>query len=81
MPTFLAGFSLGLSLILAIGSQNAFVLKQALKNQYVFVICSLCALSDAILIGFGVAGFGAIVQKFPEIEQIARYGGVFFLSI
>ncbi|WP_233070133.1 LysE/ArgO family amino acid transporter [Motilimonas eburnea] len=80
MTTYLAGFTLGLSLILAIGSQNAFVLKQGLKKQYVFIICLVCALSDAILIGFGVAGFGAIVQRFPEIEQIARYGGALFLA-
>ncbi len=80
MSTYLAGFSLGLSLILAIGSQNAFVLKQGLKNQYILVICIVCSLSDAILIGFGVAGFGAIVQKFPSIEQIARYGGAIFLT-
>ena len=80
MTTYFAGFTLGLSLILAIGSQNAFVLKQGLKNQYVLVICLVCALSDAILIGFGVAGFGAIVQRFPEIEQVARYGGALFLA-
>jgi L-lysine exporter family protein LysE/ArgO len=58
MTTFAAGFSLGLSLILAIGSQNAFVLKQGLKNQYVLVICTVCAISDALLIGLGVASFG-----------------------
>jgi L-lysine exporter family protein LysE/ArgO len=81
MSTFIAGFSLGLSLIFAIGSQNAFVLKQGLKNEYVFIICVLCALSDAILIGVGVGGFGAIVNKFPEVEMFARYGGAIFLSI
>lgn len=75
----LAGFSLGISLILAIGAQNAFVLKQGLKQQHVFVVCLICALSDAILISAGVAGFGAIVQKFPLIEQIARYAGAAFL--
>jgi len=75
----LAGFSLGISLILAIGAQNAFVLKQGLKQQHVFVVCLICALSDAILISAGVAGFGAIVQKFPFIEQIARYAGAAFL--
>lgn len=81
MSTFFAGFSLGLSLILAIGSQNAFVLKQGIKNQNVFVICFVCAISDAILIGLGVAGFGVIVNQFPEIEILARYGGAIFLSI
>ncbi|MEZ9231375.1 LysE/ArgO family amino acid transporter [Vibrio amylolyticus] len=80
MTTFLAGFSLGLSLILAIGSQNAFVLKQGLKNQHVFIVCVVCALSDALLISFGVAGFGVIVQQFPQIEVVARYGGSIFLA-
>jgi L-lysine exporter family protein LysE/ArgO len=75
----LAGFSLGMSLILAIGAQNAFVLKQGLKQQHVFVVCLICALSDAILISAGIAGFGVIVQKFPLIEQIARYAGAAFL--
>ncbi|PSV44612.1 MULTISPECIES: LysE/ArgO family amino acid transporter [unclassified Photobacterium] len=81
MTIFLAGFSLGLSLILAIGSQNAFVLKQGLKNQYVFIICIVCALSDALLISFGVAGFGVIVSKYPDIETVARYGGAIFLTV
>lgn len=81
MSTFLAGFSLGLSLILAIGSQNAFVLKQGLKNQHVLVVCAVCAVSDALLISFGVAGFGVIVKQFPQIEVVARYGGALFLTL
>lgn len=75
----LAGFTLGFSLILAIGAQNAFVLKQGLKQQHVFIVCLICALSDAILITAGIAGFGVIVQKFPLIEQVARYAGAAFL--
>lgn len=74
-----AGFTLSISLILAIGAQNAFVLKQGLKQQHVFVVCLICALSDALLIAAGVAGFGIMVQKFPLIEQIARYAGALFL--
>lgn len=81
MTTFLAGFSLGLSLIVAIGSQNAFVLKQGLKKQHVLVVCAVCAISDALLIACGVAGFGAIVKQFPEIETLSRYGGAIFLGI
>ena len=77
----LAGFSLGISLILAIGAQNAFVLKQGLKRQHVFVVCLICALSDALLISAGVAGFGAIVKQFPLIEQVSRYAGAVFLLI
>ena len=81
MSTYFAGFTLGLSLILAIGSQNAFVLRQGLKNQHVFAICLVCAISDALLISFGVTGFGAIVKQFPQIEQFARYGGAVFLGV
>lgn len=81
MTTFVSGFSLGLSLILAIGSQNAFVLKQGLRRQHVFVICLVCGLSDAILISLGVMGFGVIVKQFPLIETFARYGGALFLTV
>ena len=75
MTTYFAGFSLGLSLILAIGSQNAFVLKQGLKNQHVLAsLCCVCYFGCTVLISFGVTGFGAIVKQFPQIEQFARYG-------
>ncbi|MCW7553763.1 LysE/ArgO family amino acid transporter [Endozoicomonas gorgoniicola] len=81
MLTFFSGFSLGLSLILAIGSQNAFVLKQGIKNHYLFFVCLICSISDAILIALGVTGFGVIVKEIPSIEIIARYGGASFLFI
>ena len=81
LSNYLEGFALGLSLILAIGSQNAFVLKQGLKNQYVFIVCLVCAFSDAILISLGVAGFGVIVKQYPQIEIVARYGGAIFLGV
>lgn len=55
---FLPGFFLSLSLILAIGAQNAFVLRQGLRQEHVFAVCLVCAVSDAILIAAGVAGFG-----------------------
>lgn len=80
MPSYLAGFSLGLSLILAIGAQNAFVLKQGLKRQHVFAVCLVCALSDAILIVMGVTGFGVILEQYPGVEFWARMGGALFLS-
>ena len=79
MTSFIAGFSLGISLILAIGAQNAFVLQQGLKKHHVFVVCFICALSDALLIAVGVAGFGVIVQQYPNIELVARYAGALFL--
>ena len=81
MSGFLAGFSLGLSLILAIGSQNAFVLRQGLKQEHIFIVCLICALSDAMLITFGVAGFSLIIKTTPWIEPLARYGGALFLFI
>ena len=64
---YLTGFIVGLSLIVAIGAQNAFVLKQGLKKQHVFLVCTICALSDAILIALGVSGFGAVVERFPLV--------------
>ncbi|MBX2880090.1 MAG: LysE/ArgO family amino acid transporter [Granulosicoccus sp.] len=77
---YLGGFSLGFSLILAIGSQNAFVLKQGLRNHHIFIVCAICALSDAALILIGVGGFGVVVEKFPSIEIVARFGGAIFLT-
>ncbi|MDG6894461.1 LysE/ArgO family amino acid transporter [Volucribacter amazonae] len=81
LTAFFSGFALGLSLILAIGAQNAFVLKQGIKRQYVFTVCSICALSDALLISLGVFGFGEIIQQYPLIVEIARYFGAFFLFV
>jgi L-lysine exporter family protein LysE/ArgO len=81
MTTFFAGFSLSLSLILAIGSQNAFVLKQGIKKQHVLLVCTICALSDAFLISLGIAGFGIVVNEYPLIETYARYGGAAFLLL
>lgn len=79
MSAYLSGFGLGFSLILAIGAQNAFVLKQGLKQEHVFLVAFLCALSDSILIAFGVLGFGALMEQFPWVESAARYGGFVFL--
>ena len=79
MNALLYGFSLGFSLILAIGAQNAFVLKQGLKNEYVFLVCLICALSDALLILLGVSGFHLLVAAYPEVVAFARYGGALFL--
>lgn len=79
MTALIAGFTLSLSLIVAIGAQNAFVLKQGLKKKHVFLVSGICALSDALLILAGVAGFGALVTQFPSIETIASYAGAAFL--
>ncbi|UWQ34139.1 LysE/ArgO family amino acid transporter [Leisingera sp. M527] len=78
-PSLLAGFALGLSLIAAIGAQNAFVLRQGLRRQHVFWICFTCAGSDAVLITAGVFGFGSLALAVPWFEQAMRLGGAAFL--
>ena len=79
MNTFLAGFGLGLSLIVAIGAQNAFILRAGLLRQHVFILCSVCALSDALLIAAGVSGLGILVSKAPVFLAFMKYGGAAFL--
>ena len=81
MSALIAGFTLSFSLILAIGSQNAFVLRQGLKKEHVFIVCLICAISDAALISMGVAGFSLIIKTIPWIEPLARYGGALFLFV
>ena len=63
----IAGFFLGASLIIAIGAQNAFILRQGLLGQHVFVLCLICALSDALLIAAGVAGLGTLIATSPRL--------------
>lgn len=74
-----AGFRLGLGLILAIGAQNAFVLRQGIRREHVFASCLFCALSDAILIAVGVSGFAAASLAAPWLAPLLRWGGVGFL--
>ena len=76
---YLSGFLLGLSLIIAIGSQNAFVLKQGLKREHTFFVCLFCAVSDAFLITAGVGSFGAVTTRYPQVVDIAKFAGVVFL--
>ncbi|MGV0885473.1 LysE/ArgO family amino acid transporter [Acinetobacter venetianus] len=79
MSAFVYGLGIGFSLILAIGAQNAFVLKQGLKQQYVFWVCFICALSDSILIYFGVTGFSKVIANFPLLLIVSKYFGAAFL--
>ncbi|MHA3982291.1 LysE/ArgO family amino acid transporter [Acinetobacter venetianus] len=81
MSAFVYGLGIGFSLILAIGAQNAFVLKQGLKQQYVFWVCFICALSDSILIYLGVTGFSKIIVNFPLILNVSKYFGAAFLFL
>ncbi len=81
MTAYFTGFALGLSLILAIGAQNAFVLRQGLRGEHVLAISLTCALSDAILIAVGVAGFAAIDAVLPGLAPVMRWGGALFLIV
>lgn len=79
MTAALTGFGLGLSFILAIGAQNAFVLRQGLQRSHVLAVVLTCALSDAILIVIGVSGFGALSSAVPWFADLMRWGGAAFL--
>lgn len=75
-----AGFITGAGLIIAIGAQNAFVLRQGLQRKHVGLVVAVCALSDIILILCGVAGVGALVLNWPQLLQGLRLGGAAFLA-
>lgn len=75
----LAGLGTGLSLIVAIGAQNAFVLRQGIRREHVGPVALLCSVADALLIGAGVLGIGTLVQQAPVALDIVRWGGVAFL--
>lgn len=76
----LAGFLTGAGLIIAIGAQNAFVLRQGLKQQHVALVVAVCAAGDIALILLGVAGIGAAVARFPLLLEVLRFGGAAFLA-
>lgn len=78
---FLTGCGTSAALIMAIGAQNAFVLKQGLMRNHVFVTAMFCALADALLIGLGVHGFGAILMQNELFMNLAKWGGALFLFI
>jgi L-lysine exporter family protein LysE/ArgO len=75
----LIGFVTSLTLIVAIGAQNAFVLRQGIRGQHVLTVVALCTVSDMLLIAAGVAGFGLLVAAHPEAITVARFGGAAFL--
>lgn len=79
MFAFLPGLLTGLSLIIAIGAQNAFLIRQGLTRKYVAIVVAICAISDAILIFAGVGGLGLIVSKSPIALEIIRWFGVVYL--
>ena len=75
-----AGFGTSLSLIVAIGAQNAFVLRQGIRRDAVVTVVAICGVSDAVLISLGVGGVGVLVQAWPAaVTAVAVVGGVFLL--
>lgn len=73
------GFLTSLTLIAAIGAQNAFVLRQGIRGEHVVAVVALCTLSDMVLIAAGIAGFGALISAHPSVVTIATVGGAAFL--
>jgi len=81
LSIFIKGFLISFSLIVAIGVQNAFVLKQALKKEYIFYIVIICVLIDIILISLGVLGLGYIIEQNQFFLKLITIFGIIFLSI
>ncbi|WP_022706811.1 LysE/ArgO family amino acid transporter [Paracoccus zeaxanthinifaciens] len=79
LASYFGGLGTGISLIAAIGAQNAFVLRQGILRRHVLPVVLFCALSDAVLIALGVAGMGGILQHAPALASAMRWGGVIFL--
>lgn len=77
---FFSGFLIGGGLIVAIGAQNAFLLRQGIRREHVFVLALICAASDALLIVLGIVGLGALIERFPAlIAGVTLFGIVFLL--
>ena len=75
----LLGFATGLSLIVAIGAQNAFVLQQGIRREHVLPVVLICGITDALLEVLGVAGIGLAIERAPLLIEVIRWGGVAFL--
>jgi len=81
LSSLLAGLGLGFSLIIAIGAQNLFVLRQGIRREHVFAVAAICALSDLALILVGVSGIGAVLQAVPWLVEVIRWAGAAFLVV
>lgn len=79
MDVFGIGLATGLTLILAIGAQNAFVLRQGLRGEHVLAVVLTCAVSDALLIALGVTSFAQVAAILPWLETVMRFAGAAFL--
>ncbi|CAD7847939.1 MAG: Arginine exporter protein ArgO [Olavius algarvensis Delta 4 endosymbiont] len=76
---FAQGFGVGGGLIVAIGAQNAYVLSQAVRRNYILIIPFICIVCDAALIAVGVSGIGSVVASSPRLSSVATWGGAAFL--
>ena len=76
-----SGLALGLSLIVAIGAQNLFVLRQGIRREHALAVALVCAASDAILIAVGVSGLGAVLHAVPWLIDAVRWAGAVFLAV
>ncbi|MCC2954907.1 LysE/ArgO family amino acid transporter [Massilia sp. IC2-477] len=76
---FLQGLGLGASLIMAIGAQNAHVIRTGVRGQHVLATVATCIVVDVVLIALGISGLGALVEASPTLMSVARYGGALFL--
>ncbi|WP_343560933.1 LysE/ArgO family amino acid transporter [Kiloniella sp. b19] len=81
LPNLAEGFAIGAGLIIAIGAQNAYILKQGLLRQHHIPLALTCSLIDAILITLGIAGMGALIASHPVFLDLARWGGACFLTV
>lgn len=81
LSALLAGAALGASLIIAIGAQNAFVLRQGIARDHVLAVVATCVACDWALIMLGGVGFGALVKTFPAVTAVAAWGGAAFLLL
>lgn len=81
LQAFTSGLGLGFGLIIAIGAQNAYVLRQGLRREHVGLVITFCALSDAALIVAGVGGMGALTTRWAWITGIIRWAGAAFLAV
>ena len=77
--SLVSGLASGLSLIVAIGAQNAFVLRQGVQRSHVLLVVAVCAISDLVLIVLGVAGVGVLIEQAPAVLEVVRWAGAAFL--
>ncbi|MGW9114122.1 LysE/ArgO family amino acid transporter [Microbacterium sp. NPDC055683] len=80
ITALLAGLGLCLSLIIAPGAQNVFLLKMGIRREHAIALAVTCFASDILLIGAGVAGFGVVVEHLPWLFQAVKWAGVVFLA-